>query len=267
MDVPDVWTRVVLFLSCKDALRVRTVSRSACDGFDGACRVGPGQVAKVGLIQPRNGVLLTAACALLCRAVRAHTGAPLWLRFVRDDHLVTVLAWGGCLAALDAVAQPPFSCAATGSTTHNALRWAAENGHAVVVDRLARPPFSMGPEDARAVRCLVLRVAIERGHAAVVDRLALPPYFMGNPEAMRALGPALLAADEHDHVAVLDRLARPPYSLRHEDLLVFGRLVLREAAARGCVAVMDRLALPPYNCSVQQDAGRPGAVALFPRAG
>ena len=256
----DAWAQAVLFLGAKDAVRTRLVSHAMGGAFDRACWGGPAQAATL----PGKGeVAIVSWVYRVAKRVVHHCTCsvpPLWLRYIRRDVLMAVLARCGCNEACVGLASSPFLFGPEDARSHDnlALRMAAENGHVAVVDRLAEPPFSLGPDDARSWDNCALVVAAHNGHIAVLDRLAIPPYSLGTEDARTGGNSALRRAAETGNVALLDRLAAPPYSLGPEDArtsdLTGAFPALRWAAFFGHVAVLDRLAAPPY--SLGQDAAR-----------
>ena len=216
---PDAWASSILFLGCADAVRTRLVSRAMNGAFDRACWIGPAQAAT--LPSTLSSGVTVGFAERVCQSVRrANDGpAPLWLRYIRRDDLLTVLAHGGLAKACGCLVYCPFSFGPDEARSkHNlALRWAAKNGHVAVLDRLAAPPYNLGQADARSYNGHALLAAAQNGHTAVVDRLAAPPYNLGQVDARFCDNLALRLAAAKGHVAVLDRLAAPPYLLRQED--------------------------------------------------
>ena len=250
---PDAWVGAILFLGCRDAVRTRLVSRTVNDAFDRACWIGPVTAATLpSFFDQRFVPLAERVCRALHRSPCDNgtaVPAPLWLRYVRRDVLLAVLAFGGFAAACDGLAHGPFLLGTRDarSDDNRALQWAAENGHVAVLDRLAAPPYSLGTEDARSNDNHALRSAACYGHVAVLDRLAEPPYSLGTEDARSYGNYALRCAGLNGHVVVLDRLAAPPYSLGPEDARSGNHNALLSAAENGHVAVLDRLAKPPYS--------------------
>ena len=241
----DAWAQAVLFLGCKDAVRTRLVSRNMGGAFGRVCWIGPAPAAQP-MVGPRNWAIIAER---VCRSVRrANDGpAPLWLRYIRRDDLLPVLACGGLAEACGALVRCPFSFGPDEARSKNnlALRCAAGHGHAAVLDRLAASPYNLGQADARSDNNFALRLASMNGHVAVVDRLAAPPYNLGQADARSNDNGALRTAAWHGHVAVVDRLAAPPYNLGYEEARSTNALLC--AAKGGHVPVLDRLATPPYN--------------------
>lgn len=242
----DAWARSILFLGHANAMRVRLVSRGLSDAFDRACWIGP--AADATIPRPASHSHLTFGTSdmaqNLVRSLRMAGNAPLWLRYVRRDCVLFIIAAAGHVAALDRLARPPFSLGQADARSGDSavLCWAALDGHAAVLDRLALPPYSLGQADARSTDNKALRGAAGNGHVAVLDRLALPPYSLGRPDAQSGDNEALRSAAMNGHVAVLDRLALPPYSLGQADARSDNNEALRRASQHGHVAVLDRLA-------------------------
>ena len=213
----DAWARAILFLGCTDAVRTRLVSRDMGGAFDRACWIGPAPAAQA-TTSPQD---LYVFAERVCQSVRRATSgpAPLWLRYIRRDVLLAVLAYGGLAEACGGLAHCPFSFGPdeARSNDNDALRWASARGHVAVLDRLAAPPYNLGQADARSSHNHALHWAAENGHVAVLDRLAEPPYSLQQEDARSMDNYALREAARNGHVAVLDRLANPPYSLDRDD--------------------------------------------------
>ena len=172
----DAWARAILFLECTDAVRTRLVSRDMGDAFDRACWIGPALAAQPA-IRP---LALDTFAERVCQSVRrAHNGpAPLWLRYIRRDDLLAILAHGGLAEACDGLVHCPFSFGPDEARAryNMALRVAANNGHVAVLDRLAAAPYSLQHEDAKSLNNQALYLAARNGHVAVIGRLAKSPY-------------------------------------------------------------------------------------------
>ena len=91
-----------------------------------------------------------------------------------------------------------------------ALRAAALRGEVGVIDRLALPPFSLGPDVVRRVQCLGL--AAGRGRINVLDRLAEPPFMLNGTDDADDVADAVRRATENYELTARDRLGRAPYS-------------------------------------------------------
>ena len=287
----DALARAILFLNCTDAVRTRLVSHRTNDAFDRACQHGPALATTLPStgdwplpstgVSSKNEKFAERVCRALQHRPCDDGAVPLWLRFVRRDVLMAVLARGGCAAACDGLASGPFWFAQEDARSHGnlALRWAAANGHVAVLDRLAAQPFLLQREDARSCNNAALCRAAANGHVAVIDRLALPPFSLDGDDATGANDPfrdsALTNAAAGGHVAVVDRLALPPFSIGQEHARSRGHAALCVAGRNGHVAILDRLALPPFlldqedaqsnNCLALWEAARNGQVAVLDR--
>ena len=255
----DAWARAILFLGCRDAVRTRLVSHTMSGAFDRACWIGPATAATLPSLcyfpfaDPRFKRFAERVYRSLHRSPCDDGTVPLWMRYVRRDVVLAVLASGGCAAACGGLASGPFLLGTDDARSDDnlALRLAARNGHVAVLDRLAAPPYLLGTEDARSGNNYALRWAAFYGHVAVLDRLAAPPYSLGTEDARSDDNCALQWAAANGHVAVLDRLAAPPYSLGTEDARSVDNRALQLAAANGHVAVLDRLAAPHYSLDTE----------------
>ena len=115
--------------------------------FDRACWIGPAQAAALPSPSVCDGLLSCCNVAVcfaerVCQAVcRGNGKAPLWLRYVRRDILLPILAYGGCAEACGGLATSPFSFGPQEGQSGGAaaLYWASRNGHVAVIDRLAAP--------------------------------------------------------------------------------------------------------------------------------
>ena len=243
---PDAWALAILFLVRTDAVRTRLVSRDMGSAFDRACWIGPAPAAQA-TVSPQNLFFAERVCQSVRRATNGP--APMWLRYIRRDVLLAVLAHGGLAEACGGLVRCPFSFGPDDARARDnlALRWAAGNGHVAVLDRLAAPPYNLGQADARSLDSCALHWAAEKGHVAVLDRLAAPPYNLGQADARSANNRALHWASRNGHVAVVDRLAAPPYNLGQADARSLDNCTLHWASMNGHVAVLDRLAAPPNN--------------------
>ena len=218
---PDAWARAILYLGCTDALGTRLVSHTMGGAFDRACRIGPAQASTLPYVNApfvaswvmTNGRAFAGrVCQSLRHSTRDDGPAPMWLRFIRRDVLLAVLACGGFAEAIGGLAFGPFSFGPEDARGHGnlALRWAAENGHVAVLDRLAKAPYSLNRDDARSSLNSALFFAAMNGHVAVLDRLAAPPYSLCQDDARSCNNYALQTVAENGRVAILDRLAVPP---------------------------------------------------------
>ena len=252
---PDALPRAILFLACTDAVRMRLVSRGMGGAFDCACWLGPvdavmlPQAGDIDSVPPIGIKFVERVCQAVRHSTRNDGTAPLWLRFVRRDALLAVLAHDGLAEACGSLARGPFSFGPEEARARDnlALRWAARRGHVAVLDRLAAPPYMLQQEDAKSRDNAALKWAASNGHVAVLDRLAAAPFSLQQDDARSADNFALHYAAYFGHVAVLDRLAAPPYMLAHDDARSWIGNVDEHWAARNHGAVMDRLSKPPYS--------------------
>eukprot|EP00727_Mastigamoeba_balamuthi_P014429 m51a1_g9610 hypothetical protein (1157) ;mRNA; f:1068924-1075665 len=128
-------------------------------------------------------------------------------------------AYAGDVGLIEYLARNCFYAMPPSTDARNALRWACEGGQAAVVALLARPPFSLGRADAKAVEALAYATKCAGGRgggrpAAVVAALAMPPYSLGTADARgRPLRVALSACNAE----ALAALASFPYRLSLDD--------------------------------------------------
>ena len=106
--------------------------RGVHGAFDRACWIGP---AKEATLPPTAGGDSRFA-ERVCRS----------LHWSPCDILLAVLAYGGFVTACNGLAYGPFFLGTEDARIDDnlALRWAAENGHVAVLNRLAAPPYPLG---------------------------------------------------------------------------------------------------------------------------
>ena len=136
---PDAWTQAVLFLDAKDAVRTRLVSRAMSGAFDRACWICPAPAATLPSTDAVAPRFAERVCRSLHRSPCDDGTVPLWLRYVRRNVLLAVLAYGGCATAFDGLASGPFFLGTEDARSgdNSALRRAAYEGRVAVIDRLA----------------------------------------------------------------------------------------------------------------------------------
>lgn len=149
---------------------------------------------------------------------------------------------------LDALARPPWNLTANDARARDnlALKLACQFGQADTIDALGRAPWNLTGDDIRAGENFVFRVACQDGHAVIVERLGRPPWNLGPADARTMENFPLRCALACGHAAVVQLLGEPPFSLGTEDARTNDNIGLREACFNGHVEILDMLGRAPW---------------------
>jgi len=130
-----------------------------------------------------------------------------------------------------------------------AIRRAAENGDAAIVERLIRAGGDINDNKGGATKGTSLIIASQEGHVDVVDCLL---SLGANTEAKNQLGKtALMTASLKGMVDVVDRLLAAGCNVHAQD--PNGSTALICAALEGHVSIIDRLAVHGADFNHQND--------------
>eukprot|EP00727_Mastigamoeba_balamuthi_P009841 m51a1_g548 hypothetical protein (438) ;mRNA; r:444020-445333 len=126
------------------------------------------------------------------------------------------------------------------------LAAACASGHGDVLALLERPPFALGPEDARAHENRALRSACRNGHAHILRALARRPWCLGAEDARAGGNDALRMACGRGHLEVVRELRGSPWNLGPVDVRSKGLAAFQWACRTGQAHIVKELGGAPW---------------------